>query len=329
MLYNYSPSSPLTFAGLKACSRSSKRQKLPEHPQPIQGQLTASTAVAQHSQPGQHLDFLDELLGDEEQACNNAVEVAIGEGQLPCQACPAVSSPVGPSLQPADAAADSSQPDASARARQDPASAVGTPTDALPIDPEAATLPSTLIVSPVSKDNPWAKDVFEVFKQQDLDFSQASLALILKDMPSAQRTALLSHSRFSLESITKRWSSSKAFTDELDSYQAFRETALKLEEVEHAYKVHHVEDMRKFFRQLLVKNAEAFDPEARVLRDAAGMRFYNGFNTGGTLESMQVCARGYSISETSSFQAPLGRSQHCSRRSLCSRTACQPSGQHS
>ena len=36
---------------------------------------------------------------------------------------------------------------------------------------------------------------------------------------------------------------------------------------------------------------QTFDPDAHVLRNATGMRFYDGFNTGVTLEDMQVCAQ--------------------------------------
>lgn len=40
---------------------------------------------------------------------------------------------------------------------------------------------------------------------------------------------------------------------------------------------------------------QTFDPEVHVLRNAAGMRFYDGFNTGTTLEELQVRARGLRI----------------------------------
>ena len=46
----------------------------------------------------------------------------------------------------------------------------------------------------------------------------------MKDMPGAHRTALLSllrHARFKLKSMPECWAASKAFTDELDLYQAW------------------------------------------------------------------------------------------------------------
>ena len=41
-----------------------------------------------------------------------------------------------------------------------------------------------------------------------------------------------------------------------DGLQTFRETVVRLDGVEQAFKVYHVEDWRKFFRQRIVKNAK-------------------------------------------------------------------------
>ena len=273
-----------------------KRQKSPEQHEPIREQHSAGRVVLQHLQP-LRCDSLDALFGEQQLPC---VEDLPGDGmfddgqqvsQADLTASSLVISPQQQAAARPDAPSTSKHTSTSDHAQTNPASIVGTPAAAVfPVSPGTASLPSpsTITTSRVSERAPWAEDVFEVFKPRDLDFSQANLALILKDMPSAQRTALLSllrHSRFKLQSITQRWASSKAFTDELDSYQVglsmlgivphlpgsesatysidtlrdglqkFKQTAVRLDGVAQVYLVQHVEDWKRFFRQLIIKNA--------------------------------------------------------------------------
>ena len=190
-----------------------KRQRQPEQQRSVTEQEAAGRAVSQHLPQVQasRCDLLDALFDEQqrpyaEQLLDDGVQPC-DSGQQPSQAELTVGSPVASASRPDvaahDAPADSSHTVASAdHAKPDTTTAAGTPAAAVVLgDPETPSLPTPRegAASHISETSPWAEDMFEVFKPRGWDFSQANLALIMKDMPGAQRTALLSllrHGRF-------------------------------------------------------------------------------------------------------------------------------------
>ena len=195
-----------------------KRQKHQNSKSQLEGQDAACRAVSLQWEQPLCCDSLDALFGERqlprvEELLSDGMQL-FDRGQQSSQVDPTVGSAVTLALQLAvaahDAPPDSSPTDATDYGKTDIASAVCTPAAvSAPVDPETASWLSPRACTPshVSKTDPWAEDVFEVFKPMDWDFSQANLALNLKDMPSLQIAALLSllrHSIFRLKNITER-----------------------------------------------------------------------------------------------------------------------------